>query len=131
LKFLGLGLDSSSTNVDRVVLANTRSAGHALETGFGAEYKVLIQESDRFVIGASYSITQKSKDAPEPVVTINVLFSALFESAVSLDPAHVERFSQSEAKLIFWPYLRFFVSDITSRMSIDQLLLPLTFEFKA
>jgi hypothetical protein len=27
--------------------------------------------------------------------------------------------------------LRFFVSDISARMSISQILLPLTFEFKA
>jgi hypothetical protein len=131
LQFLGLGLDSSSASVDRVILADDRSAGHAIETGFGAEYKVLTQKSDRFVIGASYSITQKKKDATEPLVAINASFSALFESASTLDPAHIERFSQNEARMIFWPYLRFYISDISARMSISQILLPLTFEFKA
>lgn len=130
LQFLGLGLDSSSASVDRVVLADDRLAGHAIETGFGAEYKVLTQNSNRFVIGASYSITQKKKEATEPLVAINASFSALFESASALDPAHIERFSQNESRLIFWPYLRFYISDISARMSINQILLPLTFEFK-
>jgi len=131
LKFLGLGLDSSSASVDRITLADDRSAGHAIETGFGAEYKVLTQNAGRFVIGASYSITQKKKEATEPLVAISASFSALFELSSTPDPAQIERFSQNEARLFFWPYLRFYISDISTRMSINQILLPLTFEFKA
>ena len=131
LRFMGLGLDSSSVKVDRGILAVILSGEQTAETSFGAEYKILAQSPTNFIVGASFVLTKQTKKATEPVVLISVSYSALFETAQANDSQSVKRFSQSEAKLIFWPYLRYFISDMSSRMSIDQILLPLTSEFEA
>jgi preprotein translocase subunit SecB len=130
VKFMGLGLDSSSTNVNRVALASARSAGQTIETSFGVEYTILNQSSDNFVIGASFTIKRQVEGATEPVVAISASYSALFGSDKEILHENVQRFSQRESKLIFWPYLRFLITDISARMSIDQIVLPLTSEFE-
>ena len=103
LRFMGLGLDSASVKVERGVLAGILSGGQTAETSFGAEYKILVQASGNFVVGASFVLTKQAKEVTEPIVLISVSYSALFETAKANDSESVKRFSQSEAKLIFWP----------------------------
>jgi preprotein translocase subunit SecB len=131
LRFVGLGLDASSASVNRPALSDVLETSHALETGFAAEYKILAHQKERFVIGASFTLGRKTKDATEPIISIAASYSALFESVKPQETAHIERFSQGEARLIFWPYVRYFITDMSARMSVDQILLPLTSQFEA
>jgi preprotein translocase subunit SecB len=39
---------------------------------------------------------------------------------------HVARFSDSEARLMIWPYVREYVSGISGRMHVPPIVLPLT-----
>jgi preprotein translocase subunit SecB len=60
---------------------------------------------------------------------ILVRFTATFELHLHASPVNeefVKRFCESEIRLIVWPYFREYVSDVTARMYIPPLILPLS-----
>jgi preprotein translocase subunit SecB len=103
------------------------AAKEDLPITLNTHFSVLHHEDSSFVIGAGFELIQSKPDKKDkPVLTIAMSFSALFEEASKNDGDWINRFSQGEARLIFWPYLRYFVSDMTSRMSINPIVIPLT-----
>jgi preprotein translocase subunit SecB len=79
------------------------------------------------IAGANFNLSQAHTDNPEKVLMkIECSFSALFELQGPGTTEAAERFANTEAKLVFWPYLRHFVSDISYRMAVAPILLPLT-----
>jgi preprotein translocase subunit SecB len=77
-----------------------------------------------------YTVSVVGNSASE-VVNISCKYSAQFSLENETDQACIKRFSENEVQLVFWPYLRHFVSDCTYRMGIYPLVLPLTSEIAA
>lgn len=128
IKLQGVGLDNASVDINRIALAQAVAAKHNILINMDANFTVLNRADDSFITSARFDITEHVEGSNEKLVRISCSFSALFNLSTKARADFTDRFARSEAKLVFWPYLRHFVADISYRMSITPILIPLTSE---
>jgi len=88
------------------------------------EYKVADHTKKHFDCeGKFVVIVTNAKN--QSLLTVQAVFTVHMHSKQEADHKFVERFSQSELKLILAPYARNFVTDITARMSVPPVVIPL------
>jgi hypothetical protein len=121
----GVGLDSATVKVDRNSLAKPLPTGETLAVSLDASFGILDLNEERLVASATFKLSQASKEISDPILLIECSFSALFQLGIPTDQESAHRFANSEAKLVFWPYLRHFIADTSYRMAINPILLPL------
>ncbi len=66
-----------------------------------------------------------AKARSKPSVEINATFEMHFHGAKPINRAFVDRFADSEVRLVIWPYFREYVSSVSGRMYIPPIILPL------
>jgi len=125
MKLIGLALGSCSASLDRgLYFAPDRGAKSART--ISADYKLVDAKKDYFDVSARFALTVVDKARAVKALSIECEFVGHFHCSVSDPPREfADRFTQSELRLILWPYFREFVSDITGRMSIPPILIPL------
>lgn len=126
IQIKGIGVDQAGFAIQRGLLAQAVEDGKQIQTGFNAKYELLLNEGERFVVSSLTEVKRRTEGVDEDLMIIQCMFTALFESPPDFNPSFREQFSQNQAKLIFWPYVRQFVSDATAKMSTDHIVLPLT-----
>jgi hypothetical protein len=127
VRLQGLGLDSSSASVDRGALSEAIDANDASPLNIDAIFGILAHTENELVAEAKFKLSQVRKSsASSQLLTIECSFSALFQLGSPASEDVVTRFANTEAKLVFWPYLRHFMSDMSHRMAINHILIPLT-----
>ena len=99
-----------------------------LKRTIGANYVVEDLANDHFDIIAAYDLTIQHDPSTTDLLAIKCVFSAHFHAAPDCSTELADKFANSEAKLIFWPYLRTFVSDMTGRLHIPPITVPITLE---
>jgi preprotein translocase subunit SecB len=127
VELFALGMDSIDAKLDREQyhIAHSKKTvkiDKTIENSF-----TLVEFSrDHFDVAANFIFTMQV-ESDSPFLRIAVNFEAHFHwKDGEPEKQHVERFAEGEARLIFWPYFRQAVSDITSRMYIRQVTIPLT-----
>ncbi len=141
-----LGLDSVSADIKReaYTIAHTEASSEILRL-IESSFDLIEFTSEHFDVQAKFNLRVKVKypsrtnsPAPLPAVAeirkdsedllcIQTAFTAHFHCKKSVaGKRHAERFANSEARLVFWPYFRQTVSDLTARMSIRPITVPLS-----
>jgi hypothetical protein len=142
-----LGLDSMSADLKReaYAIAHAESASEVVRF-IENQFDVIEFTQEHFDVRATYCLRVKLEgaapvDLPQPPPTpgsvslsasdellcIRTSFTAHFHcKKISAGKSYADRFAQSEARLIFWPYFRQTISDTTARMSIRPITIPLT-----
>lgn len=127
----GLGLDRASVEIDRNALAEAQSQKVAVSQEMHVTLKLIHHDNHNFVVGADCELllkTETGETGTSEIGHIRCSFSALLTTEQNVDVHLAERFASGEAKLVFWPYVRQFVSDTTYKMAISPILIPLTSE---
>jgi len=126
-----IGLDSCSATLSRNKFFARQSRADELRL-FRIDLKTASVEDDHFDIVASFAVHVRSiDDQGEPgdddLVRIEGEFYAHFhaDSKEVIDAALVKRFASAEARILFMPYVRQLVTDLTARMSIPPLMIPI------
>ena len=142
-----LGLDSMSADIKReaYTIAHAESASQVIRS-IESKFELIEFTQEHFDVRARFCLRVKlegsaSVGLPQPppvpgsvalsaddeLLCIRTSFIAHFHCKKSIaGKSHAGRFAESEARLIFWPYFRQAVSDITARMSIRPITVPLT-----
>lgn len=130
IKLGALGLDNSQIYIDREKLSNALNDSEQEPLGIelSVGHKLLDKSEDGFTVQASYKLQLTSTLDSTQVGEISCIFSASFLSESSCSSECYSRFARIEARLVFWPYIRHFINDMSYRMSIPPILLPLTSE---
>lgn len=128
LRLSGLGMEEASAHVDRNLLGKLQTESVTLTVELNLHDEVVGIEEGFFVVVVRCEAKQVGRSDDAVPVKINCAYSALYTCEGIPDEAMVKRFAGSEARVVFWPYLRQFVADTTSRMSVSTILLPLTSE---
>jgi hypothetical protein len=122
-----IALDNVSGALDRDRYWGSRNKKGRMVRAIDATYEARDVQRDHFDVVARMEIAITNEKDDTELVKISCQYSAHFHARqVNLRTA--ERFANSEAKLIFWPYFRQIVSDVSSRMSIPPVTVPLSFE---
>lgn len=124
-----LGMDSANVQIDRDAFAAASSGGNLPVHISGRQDIEKIQASS-FSVRGNYSISVKGPGNTE-AFSVQCVYVASFAVEKPVEETQIRRFAENEVRLVFWPYLRHFVSDMSFRMSINPLLLPLTSELQA
>jgi len=124
LKLIGLGLSKCSVELNREGYADLR-ASKASTRKIAAEYKILEIGEDFFEAAGRFVLSISDGKQLRPL-HIECQFDAHFHPPAPLDEELIRRFVSSELKLIIWPYFRQFVSDITGKMAIQPITIPLS-----
>ena len=79
-----------------------------------------------FNASAKLSLIMEDKTSPaSPAVIVECIYIAHFHcEGCEITKDLAERFTQSELRLVVWPYFRQFVTDATSRMAIQPIVIP-------
>jgi preprotein translocase subunit SecB len=127
----GIGLDSAAIKLDRDSLVGKDGS---MPLSFDTSFSVVAHETDKFVILADSALTaRRNEDGEnkESFLNIKFTFSALFKLGIPCDSETAQHFANTEAKLIFWPYLRHFVADTMYRMAVNPAILPIATNLEA
>jgi preprotein translocase subunit SecB len=123
IKLIGLGLENCSANIEREAYFNLASKKNNTRT-ISADYTLVEAHEDSFDVSAKFTVAVEDKLKSSKALTIECVFVAHFH-CTEAPREFLERFTQSELRLVLWPFFREFVSDVTSRMAIPPLLVPL------
>ncbi len=93
-----------------------------------AKYKAEEVEGNHFDVVAEFALKITNKADETTLLEIHCKYSAHFHTKTDCTSAAAEQFATSEGKIIVWPYFRNFVSDITARMHIPPITVPLALE---
>lgn len=122
-----IGLDSIGANLDRESYWNAHSKDvPSIANKVSSKYSLVDFDDEHFDIAAAFNF-QMSEDSSNPFLNIEIKYFAHFHpKSGKFDKRFSEKFAQAEARLIFWPYFRQTMSDITARMYIPPITLPLS-----
>lgn len=82
--------------------------------------------SNFFEASGAFVVKLQESDDSDPVLHVECEFEAHLHGPEPISKASVERFVDSEFRLILIPYARQFVSATTAQMSIPPLVIPLS-----
>lgn len=123
LKLLGLGLDKCSAKLDRHIYFELKADQTLRE--IAANYKTSSIGTDFFSAEAFFKLWISNKKTKGTALYIECTFSTLFDCKEKPSKQFVKQFADSELRLLIWPYFRQFVNDLTSRMAIQPVVVPL------
>ncbi len=124
LKLNGLYLKSSNCNIDRDLLFKEKESGHIISIKDEAEMKT--KEDDSVDILQTYylEILSREKKA-NPIGRIECTFCLNYSPAACFSSVFFEEFKKANLHINTWPFFREFVFNITARMNIPPITLPL------
>jgi preprotein translocase subunit SecB len=124
ITLIGLALSNCSASVDRgsYFELSRKNTTRTVST----EYKLDDVDGECFDVSARFALTVEGKMKSPKALSLECVFIAHFHyTAPDIRRDFAERFTQSELRIILWPYFREFVSDISSKMAIPSILIPL------
>jgi hypothetical protein len=126
VQLFGMGIESCACKLDRPnYLRMRKRRGDSELRLISAETK--LEDSGEFYFDGSVAYTLLVRDKRHGVdpLIIECTFQAHFHGPKVIVKKDADRFLQTYFKVVSWPYFRQFVSDMTARMAIAPLVLPL------
>lgn len=128
VRLYSLGLDSISASLDRDAYWDNMREADSILREISASYTAKDIEGDHFNVVAEYKLTVRRKGDQDSALFINCQYSAHFHADGECDEIMADRFANSEAKIIMWPYFRNLVSETSGRLHIPPITIPLTLD---
>jgi hypothetical protein len=121
-----LGMDELETKLDREAYGAAHS-DDLIEVVREIKVSMSVAElsDDHFDVNGKFELMVNTKDG-QNLLKLSTTMFAHFHADEESPSEHAENFANTEARLIFWPYFRQTVSDVTSRMYIPPITVPLT-----
>jgi len=81
---------------------------------------------DFFDIGVDVAISLAVPKSDVTFFDLTASYLLHVHAPAPLNKVYIKRFSDSEVRLLVWPYVREYVSNISGRMHVPPIVLPLT-----
>jgi preprotein translocase subunit SecB len=121
LELFAIALTTSSSRLDRDEYYKAKEPD--LTVAVAVKPKRLSREHFDLQAEARVKLTGKGSGC---VFDLSVTYDLHFHGKPPIDAKLVRRFAESDAHLVSWPYLRECVSDVSARMYIRPILLPVS-----
>lgn len=126
LQLIALGLIRSSSELDlEAYLQAPRGKGRNIGNTISTNYQLERLEKEFFESSAKLRLVMEDKKNNVKLLQIECVFLGHFHGKSLLEDGLAERFTDSEFRLVVLPYFRQFVHDLSARMSIPPILIPL------
>jgi preprotein translocase subunit SecB len=127
VKLFAIALDSVSAALDRESYWANREKKKRLVRAIDATFVAKDVTSRHFDVVANMQIVISSEGDDKEILRVACQYSTHFHAG-KVTQRTAERFAKSEAKIIIWPYFREIVSNLSSRMVIPPITIPLSLE---
>src|SRR5579864_7683878 len=125
LELVSLALKSCSANINSDDFFRAWQKEKHLTRKYHAQYALTEQAKKYFDCEGQIDVAvADSKD--QQLLTVQCVYLVHMHAKDDFSKVHAERFVQSELKLIVVPYARQLVTDLTARMSVPPIVIPLT-----
>jgi len=118
-------MDELITKLDREAY---KAAHSEKSTEIVREIKVSMNvvdaSNEHFDVAGKFDLSMNTK-AGNILLSLSVVMSAHFHTDEEVPAGFAQDFADTEGRLIFWPYFRQTVSDVSSRMYIAPIIVPL------
>jgi preprotein translocase subunit SecB len=128
VKLYSLSMEEVSAKLDREHYWKYFSDDDGLTREIGATYKAEGTKDNHFDVIAAYELRVTQEQNKENLLSIKCKFSAHFHASIDCNSEMAQRFANSEAKIIVWPYFRNLVSDLVGRLEIPPITIPLALD---
>jgi hypothetical protein len=128
VKPVALGLVECSSRVDREALGRLTIKKDNSVRIISTEYKLAAAEAGYFDATGKFSLAIAEGTKSAPALTIQCTYETHFHCRAPVQKNLAERFTASELRLVLWPYFRELVFDLSGKMSIPPITIPLTTE---
>ena len=126
LKLVGLGLKSSSARLERQAYSQLRQGKKEPNRRIQTDYRVVESGDNFFDCEADFHLIFEHPATKDSVLLVECTFEAHFHFDAKTHGQFARRFVSSEFRLVVWPYFRQFVTDVTGRMGIFPVTVPLS-----
>jgi preprotein translocase subunit SecB len=126
VRLIAIGMRDCRCSLDRrnyVLVLREKEAGL---TRINAEYKLTNTGSRNFDASGSFSLNIEHKEKKNEVLSVVCSFEAHFHAEFGPGSELPKRFVDSELRLILWPYFRELTSNLTAKMAIRPVVVPLS-----
>ena len=130
VKLYIIALDHASSTIDRERYWECSERKNGMVRTIEASYEATAIEGAHFdVVGRLEMKILSTTDKCE-LVRIACQYSSHFHARGRVDKHEADRFASAEAKIVIWPYFRQLVTDLSARMFIPPIIVPLTLDPK-
>lgn len=127
VELINIGLKRCSANLDRIPFFKLYAKEKARPVrSVRDSYKITHVGKRFFEASGAFNINLRESAEADPILTVECEFEAHLHGPEPIPEEFLQRFVQSEFKLILIPYARQFVSSLTATMSIPPLVIPLS-----
>lgn len=88
--------------------------------------RVVNQWEKSFDVRADVKIRMLAPTSKKDFFTLTASYLLHVHARAPLDPFHVKKFTDSEVRLIIWPYVREYATSVFGRMHVPPAILPVT-----
>jgi preprotein translocase subunit SecB len=118
---LGIAIVGSEFRVDRSRVFGNKTKHVSIAWGC----KPIKIAEDYFEADAELTVKISERTAAKPVAEIRATFRMHLHAMKPINKDFVERFTDSEVRILVWPYFREYVTNVCGRMQIPPISLPL------
>jgi len=122
---IALGLVECVSKLDRATYAGFQGAKDDSVRILSSEYELTELGKGCFDAAGTFTLAVAQTAKSEPALKVQCKFEAHFHCKAPLEKKLAERFVASELRLVLWPYFRELVSNITAKMAIQPITIPL------
>jgi preprotein translocase subunit SecB len=97
---------------------------HELDVDWKTE--VTKQWEESFDVRANVKIRMFAPASKRDFFTLTASYLLHVHAPAPLDPQYVKKFTESEVRLIIWPYVREYATSVFGRMHVPPAILPVT-----
>ncbi len=125
LQLVGIGIRTCSSRLDRSAYARIFRSKQRGQVDLRASYQVEQAKTEFFESIAKFELRVLTPSLKRPPLAIECVFETHFHAGMPITLELAKRFTDSEFRIIVWPYFRQFLADLASRMSISAPAVPL------
>jgi hypothetical protein len=121
LDVVTIAMVASSFSIDRQAYFEARQR----QLNVSWEPRITMAEEDFFEIRADV-VVKLSDGKKRAFFNLAASYELHIHAPAPMNPDFVNRFAESDVRVLIWPYVREYVSGVSGRMHVPPVILPLT-----
>jgi hypothetical protein len=125
LQLIGLALKSTAATIKREEFFNAWQKEKSLTRKYDTAYTLMDHAKNFFDCEGTFVVTVTDSKGSS-LLSVQCVYEVHMHTKSEFSKERAQRFIDSELKLILAPYARQLVTDLTARMSVPPVILPLS-----
>lgn len=125
LDLVVLALENTACKLDRTLYMKLRRHPERGVRSITAKSEIIAFEDDHFDISTEFLVTVTDKETAKVGLSAQCTFRSHYHGKRPLSRDFSDRFAHAEYRFVVWPYFRQFIFDITARMYLTPVTVPL------